>query len=307
MISLQRFFPRSVKRLLRRMVLSVAYYSEGLASTIRDRFLEDKGEIWEFRRCLTDGKPYFGPVMASRQGVADRHGYMQGIIEMECSGGDKAYYRILEIGSWAGGSAITWSDAIKKFNGGNGSVICVDPWIRYTQRDFSKAKVCEIMDEALKTGEIIDLFFHNIRASGHEDVVRLIKGRSDEILPLLRPNQFDLAFVDGNHSYQQVLKDLENATPLVRDGGILCGDDLELQVPVIDVKHAKRNSEVAYLLDPKSNEWFHPGVTLAVADWFGAVSAWEGFWAMRKRGHGWEKVVSEKLDLKDVRVPEHLM
>jgi len=294
-----------VKRLLRRIALDIAYYSEELAATVRRRFPEGKAEIWGFRRCLANSKPYFGPVMASLQGSPRRHGYMQGIVELECSHGDRGYYRILEIGSWAGGSAITWADAIKKFNGGQGSVICVDPWIRYNLG--GEGGTYDVMDQALKRGEIIHLFLHNIRASGHEDIVRLIRARSDEILPLFRPNQFDLVFVDGEHTYQQVLKDLENAAPLLRDGGILCGDDLELQVSEIDVKYAKEKADSDYIREPKTNKWFHPGVTLAVADWFGEVSAWEGFWAMRKRGQGWEKVVAEKLDLGDVRVPEHVL
>ena len=33
---------------------------------------------------------------------------------------------------------------------------------------------------------------------------------------------------------------------------------------------------------------------------------WEGFWAVRKQGQSWEKVVAEGLDLGDIRVPEHL-
>ena len=263
-------------------------------------------ETREFRRCLKRGRPYFGPIMAARQGSPIRHVYMQALVTLECSRGDKAYYRILEIGSWAGGSAITWANAIKKFNSGNGSVICVDPWVRYTQGVFG-SKTYDTMDQALKTGEIIALFLHNIKASGHENIVRLIKACSDEILPLFRPNQFDLIFVDGNHTYKQVLRDIENAVLLVRDGGILCGDDLELQTSVVDVENAKENSDVDYIVDPKTNEWFHPGVTLAVAEWFGEVSVWKGFWAMRKQKQDWKKIVIEELNLGSLKVPEHLI
>lgn len=261
-------------------------------------------EMWKFRRYLKSGKPYFGPVMATRQGSSKRHGYMQALVKSECSSRDKKFYKILEVGSWAGGSAITWAEAVKKFNDGHGLVICVEPWVRYTKG--IPGEPARTMDRALKTGRIIDLFLHNIRTSGHEDIVMLIKSKSDDILPLLRPNQFDLIFVDGNHAYKQCLKDFKNAASLVLDGGILCGDDLELQLSVVDVEKAKENSELDYILDPKTNKWFHPGVTLAVGELFGEVSVWEGFWAIRKRGQVWKEVIAEKLDQGDVKVPEHL-
>ncbi len=87
----------------------------------------------------------------------------------------------------------------------------------------------------------------------------------------------------------------------------MCGDDLELQVSEINLENAKKNIDSDFIPDPKTNNWFHPGVTLAVGEFFGEVSVWEGFWAMRKRGASWEKVVWEELDLGNVLVPEHLL
>mgnify|MGYP004447172199 CR=1 FL=1 len=38
-------------------------------------------------------------------------------------------------------------------------------------------------------------------------------------------NYFDWVYVDGNHSYEFVLKDLNYYFPLIKKGGYLCGDD----------------------------------------------------------------------------------
>jgi len=40
------------------------------------------------------------------------------------------------------------------------------------------------------------------------------------------PNEyFDWIYIDGNHSYDEVLADLNHYYPLVKKGGYLCGDD----------------------------------------------------------------------------------
>lgn len=292
MIGLRKILPSSVKRTIRTVASGIAGGMETLPAIIRWMVLDD--ETKKFRRRVAQNKPYFGPVMHSKQNSSQVKAYMQGIVELECPAeGD---YRLLEIGSWAGGSAITWANAIKKFNSGKGLVICVDPYIPY-KGDWTGHPAYEIADRALKSGEILDLFFHNIKASGHEDIIKLVRARSEEILPLLGSNQFDLVYIDGNHAYKQVLRDITNAIPLVREGGILCGDDLELQLSVVDVENARRNSEADFILDPKTNQKFHPGVTLAVAECFGEVSAWDKFWVMRKVGRTWQRVVSRTLAL----------
>ena len=118
------------------------------------------------------------------------------LIRVECQNRSEPYC-ILEIGSWAGGSAVTWADALRRFNSGNGLVVCVDPWQSYLKEEGTSGHVSRIMEKALLTGEIVELFLHNIRSSGHEDVVRMIRASSDEFLPLRRPEAFDLIFIDG--------------------------------------------------------------------------------------------------------------
>jgi predicted O-methyltransferase YrrM len=231
---------------------------------------------------------------------------MQGLVALECEGRGPRPYRVLEIGSWAGGSAITWADAIKRFNRGEGMVVCVDPWVQYIDPLADGRTVYREMHEALAHGEILDLFRHNIRACGHEDLVRMIRGSSDEILPLIKPETFDLVFVDGDHSYGQVLDDLRNAAPLVRPGGILCGDDLELQLAEVDAENCIQRSDSDFTTDPQSNRSYHPGVTRAVAEFFGEVSVWEGFWAMRRQGAGWEPLPSNGLG-PAIEIPQHLL
>ena len=275
------------------------------------RSIEDR-EYRYYEYCLAHNKPYFGKVMWAGQGHPIRHAYMQFLVELLCRKREGKPFKVLEIGSWAGGSAITWAEAIKKFNQGRGLVICLDPWklyfdpSRYSELPDESQIVYREMAEALQSGGIFDLFLHNIRAAQQEDLIVPMKGSSNELLPLFCDEWFDLIFVDGDHTYARVVEDLKNSAPLVAEGGVICGDDLELQVSQIDLSYAKAHKQMDYILDPKTRVWYHPGVTLAVGEFSREVSAWEGFWAMRKQAGNWEKVELQTLKPEEIGVPQHL-
>jgi hypothetical protein len=55
----------------------------------------------------------------------------------------------------------------------------------------------------------------------------VVRGFSWEILPLLPPGVFDCFYIDGDHSYEGVKKDLELCWELVKPGGYVCGHDYE--------------------------------------------------------------------------------
>jgi len=273
----------------------------------------DSDEYRYYSFCMSNNKPYFGTVMWALQGDPVRHAHMGRLVEAECRDRGERPYTILEIGSWAGGSAITWAEAIKRFNNGKGRVVCVDPWksyfdpSRYSDLPQDHQGAYHEMAEALSTGKIFDLFLHNIRVSAHEDIVLPFKGSSDEVLPLLGEKRFDLIFIDGDHTYSRVLEDIRKSAPLVAEGGIICGDDLELQLSQIDRTHAELNKNMDYILDPRAKVNFHPGVSLAVGEFFGEVSVWGGLWAMRKRGGTWERVDLPTPLPGELRVPQHLI
>lgn len=63
----------------------------------------------------------------------------------------------------------------------------------------------------------------NLDRFGVRDQVVLHVGRSEVVLPLLRPHSFDLAFVDGGHD--RAPADTELVMPLVRPGGLIAWHD----------------------------------------------------------------------------------
>jgi predicted O-methyltransferase YrrM len=211
---------------------------------------------------------------------------------------------VLEVGSWAGASAITWAKALKS-QLINGTVDCVDPWMPYFDETVQQEKKYKLMNDAARDGSIFELFKQNIRVAEVDDIVRYHRGTSREILPKLSDARFHIVYIDGSHLYEDVLFDLKEARRLLADGGVLCGDDLELQLSEVDLADHKvaLDEKKDVSVGTQSKAAYHPGVTQAVAELFSDVSAWEGFWATRRMGGAWEKV---NLDISGISVPGHL-
>lgn len=243
----------------------------------------------KYKIYLLTGKVYFGVVLSASQGNPYRHAYMSKVVQMQSA--QKKELRLLEIGSWAGGSAIVWAEGIKRFNDGNGMLVCVDPWRCYFDLSKEKRFFYKEMERAMRKEKLLRLFFHNIRCAGVEDLIVPMRGFSGTCLPMLKDCQFDIIFIDGDHIYQSVLKDLKNSDRLLTDGGILCGDDLELQAREVDEDDFKKYMDRDCVMDTRTKTYFHPGVTLAVRDFFEQeVSSFDGFWAMKKNGNQYEKI-----------------
>lgn len=52
------------------------------------------------------------------------------------------------------------------------------------------------------------------------------RGTSEEVLRTMPDNYFDWIYIDGDHSYEPVMADLELGWQKVRKGGYIAGDDL---------------------------------------------------------------------------------
>lgn len=263
-------------------------------------------EYYQF--CREQLRPYFGRVMWASQGLPLRHVVMQELVRLEASRQGAGPFHILEVGSWAGGSAITWAEALTRHHRADGRVVCVDPWKPYFDvKKRPDAAVYREMSDALANDTIYELFLHNITTAGHAGLVLPLRGAATAMLPALPRNYFDLVFVDGDHSYAAVLADIQAAGGLIKDGGVLCGDDLERQSFEIDQAYARTQIESDYIRDPRSGHEYHPGVTLAVGELFGEVSQVAGCWAVRKRGTGWERFDMSPARCSEDRIPAHLI
>lgn len=253
---------------------------------------------------LLKNEPYLGPVFRAFQGDPRRHGYMTALVQSLAADSHHDTIEILEVGSWAGGSTLTWGLALREA-GVTGTVTCVDPWQPYFNTDVNSDLLYREMNEAAEAGLVYRLFLHNIRAAGLADIVKPIRGKSAEILPTLPEERFSIVFLDGSHNYEQVSADIRSSMRLVRPAGILCGDDLELTVAEIDPAELVQaiESGADFVPHNASGRSYHPGVTKAVGQMLPPPSVWEGFWAVRRTADGWSDV---HIDERNAVVPAHL-
>jgi predicted O-methyltransferase YrrM len=197
---------------------------------------------------------------------------------------------VLEVGSWCGASALSWAQGVQEYCGG-GSITCVDAWTPFFSGTADGASDYAVaMDAMLASDVAYDVFLHNMSTLPGTIVAQHVRGRSEHVLPQLREAQYDIVFVDANHAYSSIRADLSAALPLLRDGGVVCGDDLNRQMHECDAAHAEANRERDLATEPVSGRNYHPGVTVAVAELFGRVSSWAGFWAMQRAGDRWRPI-----------------
>ncbi|HEX4997338.1 MAG TPA: class I SAM-dependent methyltransferase [Terriglobia bacterium] len=264
-----------------------------------------------FRRAMKSGVVYFGEHLGARQGVMRRHFYMYSLACQEIARDRSHRFQVLEVGSYAGASAITWALAIRERHDRPGLVICVDPWRNYlSEEDIAGSATPDVLRDmaaALEDGKVFALFEHNVRAAHLSDIISPLKGRFSEVASSVSPESCDIVYVDANHGYSAVLSDLHLAAGLTRPGGVLCGDDLEAQWPDLDRDYCESRVMRDLVVDPKSGEFVHPGVSKAVWDFFGAkVSSWNGFWAMRKTVDGSWAPVTLPAAFSRSQIPIHL-
>lgn len=120
--------------------------------------------------------------------------------------------RILEIGSWEGGSTLWLLDHVVGPRGG--SLTSIDPW-ENSPEDMH-------LQPLGQTAE--GLFDANVARTGLGQYVSKVRGRSQDALPMLEPESFDLIYIDGVQEAQGVIQDAIHAHRLLDQGGYLLFD-----------------------------------------------------------------------------------
>lgn len=124
-------------------------------------------------------------------------------------------YSVLEVGSWKGRSTYAL------LSGCVGFVCAVDHWKGNPEEVFM-----------LKECEDDKVYKEFIKNTGHFKNLEIARGESVEVSERLKGMKYDMVFIDGGHTYEQVKKDLEawgdSAVKLI------CGHDYDFP----DVKKA---------------------------------------------------------------------
>ena len=251
---------------------------------------------------MESNKPYFGRRLSAFQSPPVRYALLAALTRYALIG--KQAGRVLEIGSWAGASAITFGAVIQELGIADGEIVCVDPWEKYFSDEDSSLHY-RSMNAAAVTGEIQSLFHHNVKACGLEGIIHVRKAFSREALPEMEKDSFDLVYIDGSHNKDEALHDLQQAKRVVKSGGLICGDDLELSRSEIDPEahQVSLEEDLDFVADPRSGIKYHPGVTEAIAAVFNDVWQKHGFWCVGRLGEQWSSPAFQEGHLE---IPTHL-
>lgn len=148
---------------------------------------------------------------------------------------------IVEFGSLHGRSSRAIADNMPH----NGHLWCVDPWAGdYYNEEGSNIPISTY---------VMPYFIQNLQ--DHIDVNRVTPVRQFSYL-FSSPFKFDMVFIDGDHRYEIVVRDIKKAFELLNQGGLICGHDYD------------------------HPSW--PGVKQAVTEWVGPVEVYDTIWSAIK-------------------------
>lgn len=121
--------------------------------------------------------------------------------------------RYAEVGAFYGANMVSVAETYGKHS--DSTLIAIDPWTDYA--DYPEYKGQQMT--------IYDAFQRNMYACGLADRVNVKRGYSNEVLPTLEDNSFDIIYIDGNHEPEYVLEDAVLAFRKLKVGGRLIFDD----------------------------------------------------------------------------------
>lgn len=157
---------------------------------------------------------------------------------------------IVEIGSWCGRSASVLGLAARLI--GNTKVYCIDlfpernDWkqnedgsysfeVRIGDKTYHGYRDQTVWKEPFerdiaplyeKYDGVLDIFTEVIARHSLQDIVKAHKGDSAFCLHLAEQHvKCKLAFIDGDHSYEAVCRDIHNVETILVEGGWICFDD----------------------------------------------------------------------------------
>ena len=275
--------------------LAQTYLSMGMVDEFRaslEKALSINPTLTLARR-LAD-QPYFGS-KGGLQGAPARHVFMSAAVGF--FKGQGRALDILEVGSYMGSSLLTWAHAVERILGTGAKITCIDPWELVSEDAYY-----EDMTTYLQSGIAHRIFLHNAGFVPASIKVEPVKAKSSQALEGFESGSFDIVYIDGSHAYDDAFYDIHQAKKLVRNNGLICGDDLELQAGECDAAVAQENRNGDYMTEPRTGRQFHPGVTLAVGGEMGPVSSFDGFWIMQKTEDGF---IPADLSDKDAILPAH--
>jgi glycosyltransferase involved in cell wall biosynthesis/predicted O-methyltransferase YrrM len=134
---------------------------------------------------------------------------------------EKDFRRIAEIGVWKGHSISYLANKLRSRD--RVELFAVDLFentYKYAPEDTSANPLLRKQIEL-----IYEIYTENLKRTNTRHLIKDLKGVSWEVAQQFANNSLDAAYIDADHSYESVKKDILAWFPKVRPGGILSGHD----------------------------------------------------------------------------------
>lgn len=177
---------------------------------------------------------------------------------------------VVEVGCFNGSTTINYIDIVKK---NKGHVYVIDCFEGTPVPEHMKNNPDILNDGTMACAydpSTYDNFVENF--SRYKDMMTIIKGYSQDCIPNL-PENCDIIYLDADHTYSAIKRDIELSIPKVKSGGILSGHDCE------HFNEVDTYSDIDLKTDWVRNH--HPGVSQAVYEKFGKTDLYGVVWWMR--------------------------
>ena len=139
------------------------------------------------------------------------------------------FINIIEVGTHIGTTATRFANAIK--NNENSYVLCIDTWLADVADYLLRKDGIKYNLEHGYNHKLFDFFIKNIQNNKLENVIipfRLPSLQAGQIL-YFYGIKFDIIYIDASHEYLNVKLDMELYWNLLANGGLLFGDDYNIE------------------------------------------------------------------------------
>ena len=130
----------------------------------------------------------------------------------------------MEVGAYLGRSTLYLASLIQK-SGKRIRLYVVDQWDGWIYDDSERFNEERESASWLEEEDVFRYFLRNVLRAGAEDVIFPLRMASDQAASLFEDGTLDFVFLDADHDYRAVRRDLEAWFPKVKRRGVLGGHD----------------------------------------------------------------------------------
>jgi hypothetical protein len=140
----------------------------------------------------------------------------------------------IEIGTKCADLTISMLDALSH----NCFIYTIDSWEHREGAEFEAGELQSYHD---KNKEIA---YNRLARPENINCVKIISCRSEYAIKLIEHKEVDFVWIDGDHSEEGIIKDLDNYEKLVKPGGILGGHDFGQCHPLTEIIQERYNGKI---------------------------------------------------------------